>query len=267
MLKPPYKKYEIFYIYAFRDGHPALRDLDDPDLIGYWEEDGLGVLFFHKPKDALVENLTKLFNLQLEIKEVVPFEQWNERRIPKPLKIGNLSIAPVWFEGNYDLLFDPSVVFGEGTHPTTQIMLELSWSFFQEYGTPETVIDIGCGSGILTLFWAKLGSNVIAIDINPLCVAVTKKNLVINKLSAEVIEADIRNLKLPKANLLLANLYKALLIDLFKRQDFHQIPYALVSGFTVGMEKEIEENLANGPFKIHMRLELENWVGYLLCQS
>ncbi len=267
MLRPPYNKYEVFYIYAFREGHPVLRTLDDPDLIGYWEEDGLGVLFFHRPKDALIDELSKLYNLHLEIKEAIPYEQWNEKRLPQPFKVGNITLAPLWFEGEFDLRFDPSVVFGEGRHPTTQIVLELSWEFFKEVGIPERVLDIGCGSGILTLFWAKLGAKVYAIDINPLCVAVTKKNLLINNLEADVREADLRNYEIPQVNLVLANLYKALLIELLNRKDFQQIPHALISGITVGMEPEVKKSLEKTPFKVYKRLEKENWVGYHLCQS
>ncbi|MFN3920996.1 MAG: 50S ribosomal protein L11 methyltransferase [Caldimicrobium sp.] len=266
MLKPPYKRYETFYIYAFREGHKELRNFDDPDLIGYWEEDGLGVLFFHQPKDALVEELIKRYNLILEIKDVVPYSQWNEKRIPKPFEVGPFKIAPLWFEGDWDLIFDPSVVFGEGTHPTTLLMLELSWEFFKEKGFPKKVLDLGCGSGILTLFWAKLGAEVLAVDINPLCVKVTHKNLELNGLSAKVFEADVREWEDFTAELILANLYKGLLLDLFKKETFLQGSYYLISGFTLGMEEEIKEGIKNR-FKILKRREREAWVSYLLCLS
>lgn len=267
MLRPPYRRYETFYIYAFREGHPALRDLDDPDLIGYWEEDGLGVLFFHKAKDELVETLSKKYNLQLEIKDVIPYTQWNEKRIPQPFEIGPFKIAPLWFEGDFDIIFDPSVVFGEGTHPTTTLMLEMSWELFQEKGLPKGVLDLGCGSGILTLFWAKLGAKVISLDINPLCVKVTKKNLQLNDLEAEVMEGDVRTYPFPAAELYLANLYKGLLLELFERPSFFQTKYHLLSGFTTGMEEEILKGLENKPVKVVKRKEKENWVSYLLCQS
>ncbi len=265
MLRPPYKKYEIFYIYAFREGHKDLRNLEDPDLIGYWEEDGLGVLFFHKPKEDLIEELIKRYHLQLEIKDVVPYSQWNERRVPKPFEIGSFKIAPVWFEGEWDLIFDPSVVFGEGTHPTTTLMLELSWEFYQEKGLPERILDLGCGSGILTLFWAKLGGKVKAIDINPLCIKVTLRNLELNHLSASVKEADVREWRDFSAELILANLYKGLLLDLFKREEFLEGKEYLISGFTVGMEEEIREAIKD-KFTLLKRKERDNWVGYHLCR-
>ncbi|BAU23871.1 ribosomal protein L11 methylase [Caldimicrobium thiodismutans] len=266
MLRPPYQKYETFYIYGFRDGHPALRVLDDPDLIGYWEEDGIGVLFFHKPKDALVQELINQFNLTLEIKDEVPYTQWNERRIPQPFEVGPFKIAPLWYEGKWDLIFDPSVVFGEGTHPTTTLMLHSSWNFYKLYGLPESILDLGCGSGILTLFWAKLGGKIRAIDINPLCVKVTQKNLSLNGLQAQVQEGDVREFKDFACDLLLANLYKGLLLDQFKREEFFSAKYYLLSGFTIGMEEEIIDGLEEKPVRLLERKQIENWVCYLLCR-
>ncbi|MFN4132351.1 MAG: 50S ribosomal protein L11 methyltransferase, partial [Caldimicrobium sp.] len=126
--------------------------------------------------------------------------------------------------------------------------------------------DLGCGSGILTLFWAKLGAEVLAIDINPLCVKVTSKNLELNRLFAKVFEADVREWEDFTAELILANLYKGLLLDLFKKETFLQGSYYLISGFTVGMEEEIKEGIKN-KFKILKRREREAWVSYLLCLS
>ncbi|MCS7150548.1 MAG: 50S ribosomal protein L11 methyltransferase [Caldimicrobium sp.] len=266
MLRPPYQRYETFYIYAFKSGHPELRDLEDPDLIGYWEEDGIGVLFFHKPKEELIAQLVNKLNLILEIRDIIPYSQWNERRTPKPFEVGPFKIAPLWEEGVYDLIFDPSVVFGEGTHPTTSIVLDVSWDFYKERGLPQGVWDLGCGSGILTLFWAKLGAKVFSVDINPLCIKVTKRNLELNNLKATIWEGDLRKFPSFDGELILANLYKGLLLDLFKNPRFFNPKYHIISGFTIGMEEEIIHALRDKPVKIERRVERDNWVGYLLCQ-
>ena len=264
MLKGKYKKYETLYIYSFKNSHPALRELDDEDLIGVWEEDGVSVLFFHKPKEKLVEELMKKYGLELDVKDVMPYESWNEKRVPKPFEVGPYKIAPVWYEGEWDLVFDPSVVFGEGSHPTTSMMLELSWEFYQSFGNPCRVLDIGCGTGILSLFWAKLGAEVIAVDINPLCVKVTRHNLNLNGLSAEVIEGDIKKLLPIKVDLVLANLYKGLLEELFNLPPFWKSRFYLVSGFINIMEKELLNALKNTNTEILWRREKDNWIIWLL---
>jgi len=264
MLRGKYRKYEILYIYSFKNFHPALNELEDEDLIGVWEEDGIGILFFHKPKDDLVKELTEKYGLKLDFKDVMPYESWNENRILKPFQVGPYKIAPLWYEGEWDLIFDPSIVFGEGTHPTTSMMLELSWKFYQSFGKPEKVLDIGCGTGILTLFWAKLSAEVIAVDINPLCVKVTKHNLALNNLSAKVIEGDIKKLLPISAKLVLANLYKDLLKELFNLSSFWNSRFYLVSGFMSNMEEELLKILKNRGIKIIWREEREDWVSLLL---
>lgn len=260
MLRGKYKKYETLYIYGFKNSHPQLRELEDEDLIGVWEEEGISVLFFHKPKEELVKDLIKRYGLELDMKDAVPYDNWNEKRVPKPFKIGPYTIAPIWYEGKWDLIFDPSVVFGEGTHPTTSMMLELSWEFYQKFGKPEKVLDIGCGTGILSLFWAKLGAKVIAVDINPLCIKVTKHNLTLNDLSGEVIEGDIKKLLPIKVDLVLANLYKGLLEELFNLPSFWKSKFYLVSGFINNMEEELLRSLQNCNVKILKRKEKDNWI-------
>ena len=126
------------------------------------------------------------------------------------------------------------------------------------------VLDVGCGTGILSLFWTKLGAEVIAIDINPLCVKVTKHNLNLNGLSAEVIEGDIKKLLPIKVDLVLANLYKGLLEDLFNLPSFWESKFYLVSGFMNIMEKELLNALKNTNTEIIWKREKDDWIIWLL---
>ena len=63
MLRPPYSRYSRIYSYHI-DG-TDIPAVDDPDLIGSWDEDGKTILIFHKPKDALVAKLCKRYHCQL----------------------------------------------------------------------------------------------------------------------------------------------------------------------------------------------------------
>ncbi len=107
----------------------------------------------------------------------------------KPLQIGKqFMIIPAWVENNYPdklpILINPGMAFGTGTHPTTQLCLE----FLEAYMKPgQTVFDIGCGSGILSIGAARLGAErVIAVDIDSASVASTQENRALNKLDVPI---------------------------------------------------------------------------------
>ncbi len=108
-------------------------------------------------------------------------ENWMEswKKHYNPIPIGKrLLILPVWMEdtasGRIAVKIDPSMAFGTGTHPTTQLCLAM----LEKYLQPGTkVIDVGCGSGILSIAARKLGSpHVLAVDIDPELVKATHEN-------------------------------------------------------------------------------------------
>jgi len=169
-------------------------------------------------------------------------------------------------DGDWDIVIDPSVVFGEGTHPTTSMVLELSWKFYKKFGLPEKVIDLGCGTGVLSLFWAKLGAEVVAVDKNPLCVKVTQHNAKLNNLEnkIKVIEKDVKEVLPVNADLVLANLFKGILLELFGLPSFWKSPYYIVSGFSPGMEKELILPLKSFKVEITERVEKNGWVTWFL---
>src|SRR5512133_99848 len=110
-----------------------------------------------------------------------------------PIQIGKrLLILPAWIEdpnkGRIAVKIDPSMAFGTGTHPTTQLCMELLESTVQP-GQP--VIDVGCGSGILSIAAVKLGAQyALAVDIDNAAIVSTKENAASNA-ELEKIETGI----------------------------------------------------------------------------
>ena len=97
----------------------------------------------------------------------------------KPMQFGErLWIVPTWCEtpqpNAVNLILDPGLAFGTGTHPTTSLCL--SWLDAQELNN-KTVIDYGCGSGILAIAAKKLGAhNVMGTDIDPQAISASIEN-------------------------------------------------------------------------------------------
>lgn len=135
----------------------------------------------------------------------------------KPQRFGQkLWICPTWIEppepDAVNLILDPGLAFGTGTHPTTALCL--TW-LDQADISDKTVIDYGCGSGILALAALKLGaSKVYAVDIDEQALQATRNNAVANiKDDTQLVISFPDNLD-AKTDLLIANILLAPLLML-----------------------------------------------------
>ncbi len=115
------------------------------------------------------------------------------RAVQRPVRVGaRLLVIPVFEEeirgentevglDDLPLYIQPGMAFGTSSHPTTQMCLELLEHYIQ---TGVTVLDVGCGTGILAIAAAKLGAaRVHAIDIDPEAIKVARTNMVLNQVS------------------------------------------------------------------------------------
>jgi len=136
-------------------------------------------------KDALVSLAQELngsikMNYTLEEKENVDWIKTYQDSI-QPIEAGKFYIFPSWYEakeGFINIKIDPALAFGSGHHATTFSCLG-AISNYVENGN--TVIDVGCGSGILGLACKKLGANVELCDTDPLSVESCKENFELNE--------------------------------------------------------------------------------------
>jgi ribosomal protein L11 methyltransferase len=130
-------------------------------------------------------------------------ERW--RDFHKPVRVGRLWIGPPWETPDGDALavvIDPGRAFGTGGHPTTQLCLELLEG--EERGS---MLDVGCGSGVLSIAAAKLGFEpVLAFDFDPQAVEATERNALDNGVGVDVRLADLRDGALPQTRLAVANI-------------------------------------------------------------
>lgn len=181
-------------------------------------------------RQRLEENLWHLGQIQKlpeAAYKIIQDEDWMAawKQHYHPIQIGKrLLILPAWIEdpnnGRIAVKIDPSMAFGTGTHPTTQLCMEM----LESTVTPgEVVIDVGCGSGILSIGAIKLGAKLaLAVDIDNAAIRSTKENAeangVLDKIETSlgsVNEICAGRFSIKSAPLVLANILAPVIIRLF----------------------------------------------------
>jgi len=198
------------------------------------------------------------------------------RQFYKPVDIGQkLFIIPAWYDekkiadSRIPIRINPGMAFGTGTHPTTQLSLEL----LERYLQPEqTMIDVGCGSGILSIAGILLGAtHSIAVDVSQAAILSTHENNALNKVKdkIEVAQASVDEIKAGKfsyrkAPLVIANILLKILEELFDIGLGDLVDdegTLLVSGILVDQINIIEEKAwANGFTRVDSSIQ-GDWAG------
>jgi ribosomal protein L11 methyltransferase len=130
-------------------------------------------------------------------------EGWEDgwRAFHHGVRVGRCWIGPPWEESPRDaiaVVIDPGRAFGTGAHATTRLCLEL----LQEV-EPASLLDVGCGSGVLSVAAAKLGfAPVLAVDIDEVALETTRTNVAANGVSVDV-GAQLRPSRLGVMNIAL----------------------------------------------------------------
>jgi ribosomal protein L11 methyltransferase len=129
-------------------------------------------------------------------------DKW--RAFHRPATVGRLWVGPPWEEAPANglaLVIDPGRAFGTGSHPTTQLCLQALQSF-----EPGPLLDVGCGSGVLTIAAALLGyAPVIGVDIEEPSVEATLANAAVNGVTVEARLVGIDD-PLPSSPFAIANI-------------------------------------------------------------
>ena len=129
----------------------------------------------------------------------------------KPSKVGDkIVVKPIWEEyeakdGELVVNLDPGMAFGTGTHETTRMCIQALERYVEE---DSTVFDVGCGSGILAIAAAKLGSKLaVGVDLDPVAVESSKENVEYNNLdNIEILHGNLVEVIDGKADIVVANI-------------------------------------------------------------
>lgn len=254
----PYQDLHIYYL----QGLPSRDSLrDEPFFLGCWEEGDTAFLFFSKPSDDRVEGLlARQPRLALLDRYHMSYEDWQGQVALSPVRAGPFVVHPYWApvevsKGDIPVPLDPGLVFGTGFHPTTRDCLE-AVSLLWERTQPDHVLDLGCGTGVLSLAWAALDPlrprSIIAVDKNPLCVETAGRNAKRNgwEKRIRVVEGSAEAFISVPAEVILANIHFEVLRALVSHPAFRLKKWAVLSGLLRSQCQTILEVLAEMPVEV-----------------
>jgi len=198
---------------------------------------------------------------------------WQERY--KPIPVGDrLIVVPSWLENpdaeRIPIYIDPGMAFGSGTHETTRLSLAMLEKCLTEKSHTE-LIDVGCGSGILSIAAAKLGvERILGVDSDPEAIRVSRENAKKNNLkkagtfhSGSVQEILSEKFSLPRATLVVANIIAPVLEELFEEGLGDIVSpegHLVLSGILEDQLPAILNRLEQSDFKVRNTLRQGEWV-------
>ena len=211
-------------------------------------------------------------------------EKWKTRY--HPLAIGkHLEIIPAWMEQQEDPLripvrIDPGMAFGTGSHPSTQLVLELVEESIREFRSQKDqsqldVIDVGCGSGILSIAALKLGAaRALGVDLDDLAIENSKHNARTNGVEAHLFlgvgsvkEVRAGQFAFSSAPLVLANILAPVIVRLFEDGLGDLVSpngVLILSGILVEQADKVVEAAEKHGFHLMVKREMEDWVALVV---
>lgn len=188
-------------------------------------------------------------------------ERWKE--FHQPVTIGGLWVGPPWQvadapTGLKRIVIEPAQGFGTGAHPTTRLVLSL----LQEQPR-SSVLDLGCGSGVLSVAaWALGFGPITAIDNDPVAVESTVENLERNGVTGvKAFVLDALQQDLPRADLVLANVILEPLLRLAPRMN---APRLILSGLLRSQADECAAAYEAVGYVVRERRDRDGWVALVL---
>lgn len=202
-----------------------------------------------------------------------------------PFRLDNILIKPTWIPeseverkpGDIMVEIDPGTAFGTGAHETTKLCIA---QLKKVLSGEETVFDIGCGSGILSIIASKLGAkSVFGVDIDPLAVEASLENCEVNgisKMQANFMQGDVigdsafaqkmsrAEGSLPEYDVVVANILADVIIPLSAKVAPYMKPDGVFisSGIINTKEEAVREALLTNGFVIEETTYMKDWVSF-----
>lgn len=220
------------------------------------------------------EEINKIFDLPVELLKCseIDDEDWANswKKYYKPFNISKrIVIKPTWEEyktesGEIIIEMDPGMAFGTGTHETTKMCAQMLDENIKE---GNKVLDVGCGTGILSIIASKLGAeSVLSVDIDSVATEITKENCSINNVdNLEVITGVLSDVKEYKYDVIVANIIADIIIGISQDISRYLKPNGVFisSGIIKERKEEVLQTYLNLGFECVKVEELGEWVAII----
>ncbi len=261
----------VLHIYYLEGILPPDLHVPVEYFVGNWVEDDFSFLFFRKSAKETVETLLSDYpNIKLLDKYEMSYEQW-QGGVVEPVRLGRFLLNPPWIKaspqkGEIAITLDSGVVFGNGAHPTTQACLE-AIELACAGGKVQTMLDLGSGTGILSLAAARLGCRrILSVDYNFLASQTTRTNVILNDLKNQifVVNGKAGDHTAVATDLLVANIHYDVMKDLIRTEGFLKQKWFVLSGLLRSETEKVSAFLSTQPVHILKRWNNDNTWNTLL---
>ena len=186
-----------------------------------------------------------------------------------------LTVVPSWTdyqptdEREALIRMDPGMAFGTGTHPTTHLSVQMLEMVLRG---GESLIDVGTGSGVLSIAAAHLGVNDIrAYDVDQVAVDAAKENFALNPVTAgiDAHPNDLLNGITTKADVIVANILAEIIVPLIPQAKalLNDNGHLLLAGIIADKEALVRETLSANDFVVQEALHMGDWVALITRQK
>ena len=242
---------------------------DSSTMTRYADEQKLALVasFDGPPPDSLDETVDSI-RQQLGMDSIaihvesVSDQSWKEgwKSFFEPQLIDDtLWIYPPWTpqpHGDFTIQIDPGLAFGTGTHETTQMMLSMMLRYLKD-APRTTVLDVGSGSGILSIAGAQFGHVLEGIEIDPVAVKNARHNLVLNQCENVTLTVGSIDRDTTPRPWVLVNILAKIIINISKDIDAVTEDHLLLSGFIHAQRDELIKSFPN--FRVVDERTLGQW--------